>query len=58
MFDIVKRERKARTMVAVIEDFISRPLRELSLLDVGASTGIIGNYLSGVFGKVVGSRYR
>ena len=54
MFDIVKRERKARTMVAVIEDFTSRPLRELRLLDVGASTGIIGNYLSDSFGKVTG----
>jgi 2-polyprenyl-3-methyl-5-hydroxy-6-metoxy-1,4-benzoquinol methylase len=54
MFDIVQRERKARTMVAVMEDFISRPLWELSLLDVGASTGIIGNCLSGSFRKVIG----
>lgn len=54
MFDIVMRERKARTMIAVIEDFISRPLSDLSLLDVGGSTGIIDNYLSNFFGKVVG----
>ena len=54
MFDIVARERKARTMVAVLEDFIQAPLGGLSLLDVGGSTGIIDNYLSGCFGKVIG----
>jgi len=54
MFDIARGERKARTMVAVIEDFTARPLKDLSLLDVGGSTGIIDNYLSNFFGKVVG----
>jgi ubiquinone/menaquinone biosynthesis C-methylase UbiE len=54
MFDIPERERKARTMVAVIEDFLDGRLKELSLLDVGGSTGIIDNYLSNFFGKVTG----
>lgn len=53
MFDTVGRERKARTMVAVISDAIG-PLKDLSLLDVGGSTGIIDNYLAGHFGNVVG----
>jgi hypothetical protein len=41
--DVQGRERKAQTMVAVLEDFIKRPLSGLRLLDVGGSAGIIGN---------------
>ncbi|OGQ96069.1 MAG: hypothetical protein A2521_13245 [Deltaproteobacteria bacterium RIFOXYD12_FULL_57_12] len=54
MYDIPARERKARTMVAILEEFLPNPLHELDLLDIGASTGIIDNYLSRYFGQVVG----
>lgn len=48
------RERKAVTMVAVLGDCLDRPLNELSLLNVGGSTGIIDNYLAGHFARVTG----
>lgn len=54
MYDVAARERKARTVVAVLEDYLDRSLKELSLLDIGGSTGIIDNYLSNYFGRVVG----
>ncbi len=54
MYDIQGRERKAQTMVAVLEDFLKRPLSELRLLNVGGSTGIIDNYLASHFASVVG----
>ena len=53
-YDIPSRERKARTLVAVLEDFIKSPLKKLNVLDIGASTGIIDNYLSSYFGRIVG----
>lgn len=53
MYDVATRERKARTMVVVLEDYLDRSLKELSLLDVGGSTGIIDNYLSNYFWRVV-----
>lgn len=54
MYDIPGRERKARTMVAVLEDFIRSPLKNCSLLNVGGSAGIIDNYLADHFGSVIG----
>ena len=45
---------KARTMVAVLQDSLAAPLANLSLLDVGASTGIIDHHLAEHFGKVTG----
>ena len=48
------RERKARAMVAALAEFLPRPLSELSLLDVGASTGIIDSVLADCIGHVVG----
>lgn len=53
-YDISSRERKARTMVAVLEDFVKRPLNKLNVLDIGASTGIIDNYLSNYFERIIG----
>ncbi len=55
MYDMEARERKANTMSRILshnlgEDCISR----MSLLDVGASTGIIDNYLSRSFADVTG----
>ena len=54
VFDIEGRERKARTMVAVLENYLSRPLHECNLLNVGGSAGIIDNYLADYFGHVTG----
>jgi ubiquinone/menaquinone biosynthesis C-methylase UbiE len=48
------RERKAKTITAVLREFFHGNLSKLSLLDVGASTGIVANYLSAYFGKVTG----
>ena len=54
VYDRQSRERKAKTMVAVLQDYFNADLRSLTLLDFGSSTGIIANYLSMHFGKVVG----
>jgi ubiquinone/menaquinone biosynthesis C-methylase UbiE len=54
MFDREGREKKAQTIVAVLRDFLGSNLQSFSVLDVGSSTGIITNYLSNCFGKVVG----
>jgi ubiquinone/menaquinone biosynthesis C-methylase UbiE len=54
MHDLLVRERKARTMVAVLQDFFGHPLDSLSLLNVGGSTGIIDNYLARHFRSVIG----
>lgn len=54
MYDREARERKAQTMVAVLSDFLQSDFQSLSILDIGSSTGIIANYLSKYFGKVVG----
>lgn len=55
MSDEASRRRKARKIIAVLRDALApRPLGELRLLDVGASTGIITGELGRVFGEVVG----
>jgi ubiquinone/menaquinone biosynthesis C-methylase UbiE len=54
VFDVDGRERKARTMVAVLNDCLPGAPENYSLLNVGGSTGIIDNYLADHFGKVVG----
>ena len=54
MYDVSMRERKARTMIAVLRDYIESPLDEVALLNVGGSTGIIDNYLSQYFDSVIG----
>ena len=48
------RERKASTIVAVLQDFFGVDLGSLTLLDIGSSTGIIAHYLSQHFGRVAG----
>ena len=48
------RTNKARTMVAVLRDYLQSDLKTLNLLDIGCSTGIISYYLSRHFGSVVG----
>jgi len=55
MYNLQARERKARTILAVIQEFFGKtPLPSLSLLDVGSSTGIIDNFLADHFFKVTG----
>lgn len=54
MFDSQGREKKAKTMVAVLSDYLRSDLKPFSILDIGSSTGIIANYFSKYFGKVVG----
>ena len=54
MSDSQGREKKAKTIVAVLSDYLRSDLKPFSVLDIGSSTGIIANYLSKYFGKVVG----
>lgn len=54
MYDIPSRERKAKTMVAVLGDFVEKPLSDCRLLNVGGSAGIIDNYLADYFLSVTG----
>jgi len=48
------RERKAKTIIAVLNDFLGTDFRSFSILDVGYSTGIMADYFSDYFGVVVG----
>ena len=41
------KENKAQTISAVIENHVGKNLQDLSVLDIGASTGTIAHYLSG-----------
>ena len=54
MYDYDGRRKKARTILAVLQDFFQRDLDSFSLLDIGTSTGIIDSYLADHFGVVVG----
>ena len=54
MYNRQGRERKAKTMVSVLQDYFDSDLKTLALLDVGSSTGLIANYLAMYFGEVVG----
>jgi 2-polyprenyl-3-methyl-5-hydroxy-6-metoxy-1,4-benzoquinol methylase len=55
VFDTQGRERKARTLLRVCQDFTdSTDVSSLHLLDVGSSSGIIDNFLADFFGQVSG----
>ncbi|HED16122.1 MAG TPA: class I SAM-dependent methyltransferase [Gammaproteobacteria bacterium] len=54
MKDSESRIRKAKTMVAVLNDYFCDDIQTLRVLDVGASTGIIDHYLAQHFGSVTG----
>jgi len=54
MFDVNGREKKAKTMVAVLQDFSKLPISSFSLLTVGSSTGMLDNYLADHFKSVKG----
>ena len=48
------RQRKAKTIIAVLSDFFGTDFRSFAILDVGCSTGIMGSYFSDYFGEVAG----
>jgi len=48
------RERKARTMLAVLDDFLHNSLAECDVLNIGGSAGAIDNFLADHANKVVG----
>ncbi len=52
-YDVLGRERKAKTMVVVLEDHIQGSLKDLNLLNVGGSAGMIDNFLADSFRSVV-----
>ena len=54
MFNISARQKKAKTMIAVLEDYLHQDLNTLSVLNVGGSAGIIDEYLSRYFREVTG----
>jgi 2-polyprenyl-3-methyl-5-hydroxy-6-metoxy-1,4-benzoquinol methylase len=54
MHDRKSRVQKAETMIAVLGDYFDIPLKELRVLDVGASTGIIDDHLAAHFHSVLG----
>jgi len=53
-YDFHSRERKARTMLAVLADRFEGRLSDLHVLDTGVSTGIIANTLAEQVGRVTG----
>ncbi len=54
VYDTDNRERKARTMLAVLDDFLDKSLSECDVLNVGGSAGAIDNFLADHAGRVVG----
>lgn len=55
MYDRRSREQKARRMVKTLEDIYGpKKIINLTVLDIGSSTGIIDNFLAKKFKKVIG----
>jgi len=55
MYNRQAREKKAKTMLAIMHDYLeATSTSSLRLLDVGSSTGIIANYLADHFLQVTG----
>lgn len=55
MYEKAAREKRAKRVAKLLGDYFGKgKLRRLTLLDIGASTGIIDNVLSKSFKKVVG----
>jgi ubiquinone/menaquinone biosynthesis C-methylase UbiE len=54
MYDVCTRRNKAQTMLQVMRDHLGPDLTHLRLLDIGCSTGIIADFLSGHFQEVIG----
>ena len=55
MYDLKSRKKKAERMIKIFENYFGKEnLQNLSLLDIGCSTGIISNELAESFKKVIG----
>lgn len=54
VYDSENRERKARTMLAVLDDFLHEPLSKCDILNVGGSAGAIDNLLADHASSVIG----
>lgn len=56
MYEKISREKKAKHIVLTLADYLGKNnLKTKTVLDIGASTGIIDNYLSKYFKKVTGT---
>lgn len=55
MYDKAVREEKAERIVKILEDYYSKTLKNLTLLDIGASTGIMDNIFANSFKTVTGT---
>jgi len=55
VYDIAKRTQKAKKVLAVLSDYLKEVnFKNLSLLDIGCSTGIMTKFYHKKFGKVIG----
>lgn len=54
MYDRKSRGQKATRIIKTLEDLFGKKLKNLTLLDLGSSTGIMDNVLAGTFKQVVG----
>lgn len=55
MYDQAVREEKAERIVKILKDYYGKNLKNLTLLDIGSSTGIMDNILARSFKKVIGT---
>lgn len=53
VYDREDRERKAKTMLAVLRELVADPLDDLDVLDVGSSAGAIDHFLAAHVNRVV-----
>jgi 2-polyprenyl-3-methyl-5-hydroxy-6-metoxy-1,4-benzoquinol methylase len=54
VYDIQKRQQKARKILAVLNNYYNGQIQEFTVLDMGCSTGIISSYLAPSFASVTG----
>ncbi len=54
LFDPVSRRNKARKVLAVLTDYLSTPLAQLTCLEIGCSTGLMTQYFAQEFHWTVG----
>lgn len=55
MYNKMAREEKAGRIVKILQDYYGKTLKDLTLLDVGSSTGIMDNILANSFKTVIGT---
>jgi SAM-dependent methyltransferase len=54
LYNLSEREQKAKKIIAVLKDITKRDLKNLDLLDIGSSTGIMTKLLSKYFNNTIG----